>query len=46
VENELTTAETPRTVLAAKEIAATVELGHGSSARRTAPGVTLREIEA
>jgi RNA polymerase sigma-70 factor, ECF subfamily len=45
VENELTTAETPETVLAAKEIAATVNSAMESLPNELRQAVTLREIE-
>jgi len=45
VENELTTAETPETVLAAKEIAATVNSAMESLPEELRQAVTLREIE-
>ena len=45
VENELTTAETPETVLAAKEIAATVNSAMEALPEELRQAVTLREIE-
>jgi RNA polymerase sigma-70 factor, ECF subfamily len=45
VENELTTAETPETVLAAKEIAAAVNSAMESLPNELRQAVTLREIE-
>jgi len=45
VENELTTAETPETVLAAKEIAATVNSAMEALPDELRQAVTLREIE-
>jgi RNA polymerase sigma-70 factor (ECF subfamily) len=45
VENELTTAETPETVLAAKEIAAAVNSAMESLPEELRQAVTLREIE-
>lgn len=45
VENELTTAETPETVLAAKEIAATVNAAMEALPEELRQAVTLREIE-
>ena len=45
VENELTTAETPETVLAAKEIAAAVNSAMDSLPDELRRAVTLREIE-
>lgn len=45
VENELTTAETPETVLAAKEIAATVNKAMEALPEELRQAVTLREIE-
>src|SRR3954453_16221332 len=45
VENELTTAETPETVLAAKEIAATVNSAMEALLEELRQAVTLREIE-
>ncbi|MDB5880338.1 MAG: rpoE [Ramlibacter sp.] len=45
VENELTTAETPETVLAAKEIAAAVNSAMESLPDELRQAVTLREIE-
>jgi RNA polymerase sigma-70 factor (ECF subfamily) len=45
VENELTSAETPETVLAAKEIAATVNSAMEALPEELRQAVTLREIE-
>ncbi len=45
VENELTTAETPETVLAAKEIAAAVNSAMDALPEELRQAVTLREIE-
>ena len=45
VENELTTAETPETVLAAKEIAAAVNSAMEALPEELRQAVTLREIE-
>ena len=45
VENELTTSETPETVLAAKEIAATVNAAMEALPEELRQAVTLREIE-
>ena len=45
VENELTTSETPETVLAAKEIAATVNSAMEALPEELRQAVTLREIE-
>jgi len=45
VENELTTAETPETVLAAKEIAAAVNSAMEALPKELRQAVTLREIE-
>src|SRR5947207_7181416 len=45
MENELTTAETPETVLAAKEIAATVNSAMEALPEELRQAVTLREIE-
>jgi RNA polymerase sigma-70 factor, ECF subfamily len=45
VENELTTAESPETVLAAKEIAATVNSAMEALPEELRQAVTLREIE-
>ncbi|MES2482925.1 MAG: RNA polymerase sigma factor RpoE [Pseudomonadota bacterium] len=45
VENELTTSETPETVLAAKEIAATVNKAMEALPEELRQAVTLREIE-
>jgi RNA polymerase sigma-70 factor (ECF subfamily) len=45
VENELTTGETPETVLAAKEIAATVNSAMEALPEELRQAVTLREIE-
>ena len=45
VENELTSPETPETVLAAKEIAATVNLAMEALPEELRQAVTLREIE-
>jgi len=45
VENELTTAETPETLLAAKEIAATVNSAMAALPEELRQAVTLREIE-
>ena len=45
VENELTTAETPETVLAAKEIAAAVNSAMEALPDELRQAVTLREIE-
>ena len=45
VENELTSAETPETVLAAKEIAATVNQAMEALPEELRQAVTLREIE-
>jgi RNA polymerase sigma-70 factor, ECF subfamily len=45
MENELTSAETPETVLAAKEIAATVNSAMESLPEELRQAVTLREIE-
>lgn len=45
VENELTSAETPETVLAAKEIAATVNAAMEALPEELRQAVTLREIE-
>ncbi|MGV3569274.1 MAG: RNA polymerase sigma factor RpoE [Ramlibacter sp.] len=45
VENELTTSETPETVLAAKEIAATVNAAMEALPDELRQAVTLREIE-
>jgi RNA polymerase sigma-70 factor (ECF subfamily) len=45
VENELTTSETPETVLAAKEIAATVNQAMEALPEELRQAVTLREIE-
>src|SRR3954453_10016316 len=45
VENELTTAETPETVLAAKEIAATVNSAMEALPDELRQAVTLREID-
>jgi RNA polymerase sigma-70 factor (ECF subfamily) len=45
MENELTTAETPETVLAAKEIALTVNSAMEALPEELRQAVTLREIE-
>ena len=45
MENELTSAETPETVLAAKEIAATVNSAMEALPEELRQAVTLREIE-